>query len=128
MQEKFSPVWECPKGCDLSKGVVCPHLERLLPHPTMGIRPVYLPDMNIPLNRSSYDPQEQPGDEVSFVRSVEGYALEPFQVEILVDRLVNCLSFRQIARERGYTGHGSVIDIYLNAVRALKERGWRPRR
>ncbi len=123
--------WECTHGCDLSTGVPCRHLEALLdPHrdkaPSRQIKIVFT-------DKLEYFAQEslQPyagrvwEDECRLRKKLFRLKLSPKDIEIVVDRIITCLTWDEIARKHKYSEEGSAWKKFKRILKVLKEKGFR---
>jgi hypothetical protein len=125
--------WECRQGCDLSQGVVCKHLEKLIDTRSgeslrgnkRSVSIVYTDNLERYEGRASkfyqgnlYD------DEVALRANLEGHGLDQREIEIVIDRLVKDKTFNEIAKDRGYSAPQPAQMKYSQVVDKLKLSGF----
>ncbi len=126
--------WACKAGCDLSSGKPCKHLEALLPSPT-GVRPmrpgnairtVYLADLErLKMTDEHYRELNlhMSEDRVKgFRKWLKSLGLDPVDVEMLEDRFVCNLTFKEMCEQSGWTSVSTVHRRFIESLGRLKER------
>lgn len=115
-------TWSCPEGCLLTK-YPCKHLEKLLPSHRIDPRLMFLQNMTGYHNDDafSYHCTVNDGELNDLLLKLKKYPLEPFQVEVLIDKAVYKLSFREIMIKYSYINVPTVQRVYQSALNVLKK-------
>lgn len=114
--------WDCNQGCDLSRGI-CAHLEKLLPAVDKGRvsrRLVYrdtIDQISDALRARSFDID-------MFQNGLIAHGLGPYEVEIIVMRYVEGISYGRIAKSMGWKSGNSAKRHHDLALKKLKESGY----
>lgn len=117
--------WVCSSGCDLSTGVICPHLESLLPSAFDGDSPQLASEGQVSnMTISVFDKQFWKHDEESFLGLMRNYGVtDEWDLDLLSAKYYRNLSADDIVKEFNYVRRDTVYRR-LKALRALlKERG-----
>lgn len=131
-KKRKSKVWSCNEGCDLSTGVICPHLESLI-----SDKP------GKPSFEGSHRLVDKPIDsfyyssgagfiipegitsgryETQFRRKVEKAGLTEIQVDILVNRFIYNENLREISESLGIPSIATVHKLLTNALDKIKTK------
>lgn len=139
MKRKNGKEWVCKAGCPPKK--LCKHLEALLPSvegPGKG-RLVYSPHIELketavtPLDEylkyeaATLTQVDEPddrlvSDETAMRTRLAKLGLPMRKVNVVVDRLVHGLTFREIAQDRSYSSATAAHTAYTDAMAFLKPR------
>lgn len=122
--------WACEMGCDLSTGVICPHLEKLLPQMGDGDSPTFASDGQIAdMTMSVFQRQFPIHDEDQFVTLMRNYGFtDQWDLDLLSAKYFRNLSVRDIEKEFNWTSK-SAVQRKLKELRAeLAKRGFEQER
>lgn len=121
-----SKEWACSEGCDLSTGVICPHLEALLPHMNDGDHPRYVSGGAIAsFTMNVHQAHFWKHDEAKFLTLMRNYGFtDQWDLDLLGAKYFRNLSVRDIEKEFNWTSK-SAVSRRLRELRALLvERGF----
>ena len=100
--------WTCNHGCKPSK-VPCKHLERALGNPPWDGA------MTLERRLEVYElVMRQPGTSAEVTRladSLVKYGLKDYEIDLLIDKYIGNLSFRELAKLHSYTSHRAVMRV-----------------
>ncbi len=118
----WSKEWACEHGCDLSTGVVCPHLERLLP-------PMWEQEVRVvDTTRMSMDVFQtmRPSFNLNrFQDLMRNYGfVDQWDLDLLTAKWFYGRSLRQIAEELNYVSFKTVQRRLKRLQALLVERGF----
>lgn len=118
--------WVCEHGCDLSKGVICSHLEKLLPNMGDGrLQRANSANATVDMIRSHHPQFSLP----EFEQLMRDYGFfEEWDLDLLKAKYFYGQSVRQIANDFSYCSFKTVARR-LKALHALlEERGFEQER
>lgn len=118
----FVSTWDCAHGCDLNGGVICPHLEKLLPQMS-DKRVRYADDTNASLDFVKI--QHPKFDLSEFQDLMRNYGfVEEWDLTLLTLKYFHGMSNRQITKDQNYCSPRTT-DRRLKQLHAqLVERGF----
>jgi hypothetical protein len=61
------------------------------------------------------------------ISCLQAYGLRPFEIELLVARFWESLSFEEIVKKYGWTSVGSASHAFRTTLKKLRERGFKIR-
>lgn len=138
MKKRLDHIWQsflkenkCPYGCTLHS-VPCEHLEDYIRECDEGaqtsVKLLLVPRIEDIHNRfiapadaeGAFMPESSEQSIRNIVRKLEEFGLENNEVDIIVDRCLENLTFSEIAEKHGYTSGGMAYRHYKIVIEKLK--------
>lgn len=126
-------IWSCNEGCDLSTGVPCSHLEKLL---TGKQEPTFEGTnrrVDKPIDSYYYasgagfilPPGIKSGKyERQFRSKLQKVGMTELQIDIMVGTFIYEDTLKEIAKDLGIPNLSTVVRIRSEALRTLREKGF----
>lgn len=122
---KKSKPWACQHKCDLSQGVICKHLEALLPQMNDGKTQYIGDDIASNMSLNIFHVQFPMHNHKVMLDRVKSYGiLDKWDLELLEARFTHNLSLRDIANKFGYVSFKTVQRRLKKIAELLRERGF----
>lgn len=120
--------WVCSEGCDLSKGVICPHLEALLPKFFIHSAPKSQRDQVSAEANATIDFFKfhfWSFDSSKFVELMRNYGFtDEWDLELLEAKYCRNLSAADVVSEQNYVSKDKVKRRLRQLRQLLRERGF----
>lgn len=122
--------WKCKHGCKVTQ-TPCVHLEKLLSNRTGNrqVKLMYRPDIErtalSPHHTQSYTEllYSNPHELQNFRNFLRKYALQEYQLNLLIDRFVYNKTFKEIYAEQQWASLTACFRVFSKTVELLVERG-----
>ena len=121
---------ECPYGC-IVKTKMCRHLTEMLPSEDAGAvhwqssqqkpqRIIYTDDIE-KYAEAIVDPQMDASSAEEFIEGLAEKGLHPEEIEVVSDKILLNMSFKDIAEERGYPNTMTAFRAFSRALKKIKK-------
>lgn len=120
-----SKEWACSKGCDLSTGKICYHLEKLLPDFTKGHMAIISGYNDDRYTMNAFQTVSWTFDPVPFLELMRNYGFtDEWDLELLEAKYCRNLSAADVAKEQNYVSKDKVKRRLRQLRELLRERGF----
>lgn len=127
-KSKSKSVWKCKEGCDLSTGVICKHLEALLPAQNAGgsrTRLTYVERIeNLAGTENALWRSDSDEDISKLIHKMRSHGIGDLRIAILIDRIVRNRTYREIVEEYSISSIEYAQHLFKTSLAMLKSKGF----